>query len=223
MSIDSDNISHRSLENFIEEFDNLKDFEKNCVSWLKIDGVYDNSYKGVKFREVYLRGKNNLPLTINTAQFIYPMSPDLSTTEFKDMVLPRFDESNATCISTIDGHSVEPEQFFLEHKGEKLLYVYSFPAITRFDKRRRCFIFAYKNVSEQHIREHIKNSQKYILKSFLYNPFNFNIPFTCIVRKDEEYTQLFHNQQTEESTRFVQNLFDEEYRDIFKNKLKELS
>lgn len=140
LKIDPDTANDSEISSFVTDFDKNESFDNNCCSWLIIGDIGNSEYMDNNFSYINLLPLNGDPIQINFSQFKYGMSAKQGHVGFTS-----FDSEQAVHVCTIDDSTILPESFFSNHKGEKLLYLYSFNAVTAFNRPKRCYHFALYN------------------------------------------------------------------------------
>ena len=133
MSIDLSKASDSELKSFISLYDENESYFNNCCTWLEIGEIGSSNYNGRDFQFIKLLTKGGEAIQINFSQFRYEMSTNLGQDGFTS-----FDPEKAVHVCTIDGQTIEPSIFFSTKKGKKLLYLYSFLAVTAFNQTKLC-------------------------------------------------------------------------------------
>lgn len=165
LSFDLKRANDEDISKLPIDFDGKLPFTDNSCTWLKIGEIIDSEYNGNPFSFVELLDGQGNALEINFSQFIYGMKKKEQEGGFSS-----YDPNKPSYVSIVDGAMIDPRQFFTENKGRKLLYLYSFPAITSFNSVKRCYRFAFKNIELSDLRSHIYNCQIRIIKDLLANP-----------------------------------------------------
>lgn len=136
-----------------------------------------------------------------------------------------FHPNEAKYVCSIDGKQIEPETFFSRNKGNKLLYIYSFGTITAYNKFKRCYYFAFNNISASFIRKYIQKIQMLVLEKCIINP-QTDIPTTTIKTEIEgnknKAPKFTHNIIGGIVDNFAINYFESEFEEKFKLKINEL-
>lgn len=222
MSIDVNDATDAEIQSFVIDFDTKKSYDNNSCTWLKIGDIRTSKYNGKSFSFINLLPSNGDPIRVNFSLFNYFMSP-LPTG--KQPTLEKFDKYKAIYRCTIDGKSISPEIFFSEHKGEKLLYLFSFDAVNAFNKIKRCYYFAFNLVSCSNLRLHILSCQIAMLKKcLLYPDLETPFPHVKMYMNNEgpnplPFIDYFKCSYTYD---FTKRIFDKEFRSKFTDKLYEL-
>ena len=211
---DSDIISFTSL------YDENESYINNCCSWLEIGEIGESNYNGNDYKFINLLNKGKVVKRINFSQFRYKMSANSYNDDFFT-----FHPEEAKYVCSIDGKKIEPETFFYRNKGNKLLYIYSFGAITAFNKFKRCYYFAFNNISASFIRKYIHKTQMLVLEECIINP-QTDIPTTTIkaeIDSNKKVAPKFtYNVGGGMIDEFAINYFKSEFEEKYKAKLNEL-
>ena len=188
----------------------------NCCSWLTIGDVINLEYNGNKYKQIELLTDDEQDkISVNFSQFVYPMFLIDSTSDIRNFLAC---PSEATCISTVDDRIIDPEQFFYDHKGDKLLYIYCFNAINAFNKTKRCYRFAYENVSASYIKNYIISTRKLVLKKVMDSP-SEDTPGTIL--KFNGSRPFLYDAHSNETLLLVNKIFNDEFKKIFEEKFEE--
>ena len=219
MKIDPNTANDSEISSFVTDFNKNELYDNNCCSWLIIGDIGYSDYMGNNYNYInLLPPPNGDPIQINFSQFKYGMSAKQGYEGFAS-----FDPEQAVHICTVDDSTIIPETFFSAHKGEKLLYLYSFDTVTAFNSPKKCFRFALNNVSHFYIRRSIRDAQIAVLENYLSNPAT-NIPDTFIKIEIEGVENSQPNYQhvtkSEITDKFALNIFEEEFKNKFIEKLK---
>ena len=214
LSFDLKHANDEDITKFLEDFDENLSYEDNCCTWLEIGEIgKDEFIRPYYFIE--LKGSKNYLLSINLSQFKYGMSP-------LNDGFHSYEEEKAIHVCTVDGNKINPETFFSEHKGKKLLYLYSYPVVNKFNSMKRCFQFAYEQTDKSSLRNYIYNAQVMLLKNILDNP-SRNIPGTTLrIEFGNSQHRYAHNVTCKETNDFAIDIFNQEFKELFINKLSEI-
>jgi hypothetical protein len=207
-SIDTRTAKDEDLLSFLSDYNTERSENDNFFTWLSIGDIVDSEYvgKGIPYSfVVFLAKDSNHAFTINFSQFKYPMS--------EYTFPPRFNADRAKYTCTVDGMTINPEVFFSEHKGERILLMYSFKALTKFGHVKRCYRFALTNTTPSHLRKYVRQVQITLLKQTLDNP---------AIESPETQIQFLNNKTSGKNLlaiNFASKLFEHEYKDRFLTKL----
>lgn len=222
MRIDPDTANDSAVASFITDFDQNESYDNNCCSWLKIGDIEYSNYNGNDFAYINLLPLNGQPIQINFSQFRYRMSARPGGI----VGFTSFDPKEAVHLCTIDGNGIDPESFFSAQKGKRLLYLYSFEAITAFNQSKRCFRFAFNDTSNPYIRRYIRSAQIAVLEKYLSNP-STDIPVTSIKIEIEgaesSRPSYHHSVKGDIVDAFALNIFEESFRSKFLEKLRKIT
>ena len=220
MSLDLSKTSDAELESFISLYDENESYFNNCCTWLEIGEIGSSNYNGRDFQFIKLLTKGGETIQINFSQFRYEMSTNFGQDGFTS-----FDPEKAVHVCTIDGQTIEPSIFFSTKKGKKLLYLYSFLAVTAFNQTKLCYKFAFENISASHLRKYIHNVQMNVLQKCISYP-AADTPYTSIkievegaVNSRPTYQHFVKSQLIDD---FAINIFETEFKEKFIQKLKEI-
>lgn len=213
LSFDLKRASDEDISKFLIDFDGKLSFTDNSCTWLEIGEIgKDEFIRPYYFIE--LKGSKNYLLSINLSQFKYGMS--LLNDGF-----PSYEEDKAIHVCTVDGNQINPETFFSDHKGKKLLYLYSYPVVNKFNSVKRCFHFAYKQTDKSSLWNYIYNAQVMLLKNILDNP-SRDIPGTTIrIELGNSQHRYEYNVTCKETNDFAIDIFNQEFKELFVNKLSD--
>lgn len=219
LSFDLCKANDSDILSFISYYDKNESYFNNCCSWLEIGEIDSSTYNGRDFRFIKLLTKAGDSIDINFSQFIYEMSVDLGQEGFTS-----FNSKKALHVCSIDGQRIEPLSFFSTNKGKKLLYLYSYPVVTAFDKKKMCFEFAFNNISVSDLRKYIHDVQMAVLQRFIAYP-AADTPSTSVKIEIEGATNsrpTYQHLKGELTDDFAINIFESDFKDIFLNKLREI-
>ena len=215
LSLNFSDMTDEELQNSIIDYD-AKDkvINNNFCSWLTIGEIGSSEYDGKHYKFIKLISGKDVVFNINFSQFKYPMSPNKTN----NVAFPSYDATKAEYVCSVDGQCVSPEVFFAKHQGEKMLLVYSFPAVTAFNKKKTCFLFAHSRTSLDDIREYIKYAQYHTIKDIIEYP-TLYIPGTTIKIEYEDVSNCSpmysHFTRCSTTDEFATSLFAEEFKDEF--------
>ena len=106
-----------------------------------------------------------------------------------------------------------------------MLYLYSYPAVTAFNKTKLCFKFAFEKIAPANLREYIHDVQMTVLQKCISYP-AADAPYTSIKIEVEgaensrpTYQHFVKGKLTDD---FAINIFESDFKDLFLNKLKEI-
>ena len=194
----------------------------NFCTWVTIGDVGSSEYNGNYYEFIKLTSDDNAAFEINFSQFRYPMSPNKKS----HIAFPSYDSTKADYVCSVDGQCITPELFFAKHKGEKLLLLYSFPAVTAFNKEKTCYLFAHKNVSISDLKKYILYAQYHTVKDIVEYP-TLYIPGTTIKTEflDMPNCRPMYNHfcRCDATDKFALSLFEEEFRKLFESILDKLN
>ena len=220
LSMDLINASESDLLSFISFYDKNELYFNNCCSWLEIGEIGSSNYNGNDFQFINLLTNNGDSIQINFSQFVYEMS-----TSFGHDGFTTFDSERAVHVCTIDGQKIDPLSFFSANKGKRILFLYSYPAVTAFNKTKMCFKFAFNHLSASFIRNYIHKAQIFVLKKCISYPTE-DTPCTSIrievegaVNSRPTYQHFVKGKITDD---FALNIFESDYKELFVKKLKEI-
>ena len=220
LSLDLSKANDSDILSFISIYDKNELYFNNCCSWLEIGEIGCSNYNGNDFRFINLMAKDGESIQINFSQFVYEMS-----TNFGHDGFTTFESDRAVHVCSIDGQKIDPLSFFSKNKGKRLLYLYSYPAITAFNKAKMCFKFAYNNISAPFIRNYIQTAQIFVLKRCISYPTE-DVPCTSIkievegaINSRPSYQHFVKGKVTDD---FALDIFESDYKELFKDKLKEV-
>jgi hypothetical protein len=220
MSIDPSKASDSELTSYISVYDENESYFNNCCSWLEIGDIGSSNYNGRDFQYIKLLTKSGNTLQINFSQFRYEMSTSLGKEGFTS-----FDPEKAVHVCSIDGQIIDPPYFFSINKGKKLLYLYSFLAVTAFNKNKLCYKFAFENISASHLRKYIHNVQMNVLQKCIAYP-AADTPYTSIKIEVEGAANSRPTYQHFVKSKFIDefaiSIFESEFKEKFQNKLKDI-
>lgn len=223
LNIDVDNLSDAEIMKFVIDFDNENNvINNNFCTWLTIGDTITSIYNGCTYKSVNFLSSNNSIFNINFSQFKYPMS--LGKTD--KVVFPSFNLYEAKYVCLIDEKSIQPELFFSENKGEKLLLIYSFPVINKFNKEKTCYFFAHKNISPTFIRKYLKYAQRNTIEDIIKYPTMYSPGTTIKIDFEDSQNQepIYHHYSISETTKkFALSLFNEEFKCVFEMLFKKVT
>ena len=186
-------------------------YADNLCSWYIIGESKEfrwfNTYK-----KVFFGGENvDTPLGINYSMFRFP----LYFNREKYVIF-----ANRTGTSTIDNKIIEPESFFSNHVGEKILYICGISGVDKFGLEKVCVYFAKDNVTPDYIRRYIFEAQIITLVEFLDNPIKYSsLPPTDIIRECEGGPYFFKDVPNHPLMEKLANrICSEEFLESFKEK-----
>ena len=219
MKINPNTANDSEISSFVTDFDKNESFDNNCCSWLTIGEIGSSEYMGNNFSYINLLPSTGNPIQINFSQFRYGMSAKQGHVGFTS-----FNPEHAVHICTIDNCTIFPETFFSAHKGEKLLYLYSFNTVTAFNRPKRCYHFALTNISSSYIRKYIRYAQIFVLKNCLSDPIA-DTPYTSIkieIEGAENSQPVYDFGKSKITNDFALNIFEEKFRSKFIEKLQKV-
>jgi hypothetical protein len=203
---------------FISYYDENESYFNNCCSWLEIGGIGCSNYNGRDFQFIKLLTKTGETIEINFSQFIYEMSVDLGQEGFTT-----FNSEKAVHVCSIDGQRIDPLSFFSTNKGKRLLYLYSYPAVTAFNKTKMCFKFAFNNISASYLRKYIHDVQMAVLQRCIAYP-AADAPYTSIKIEVEGATNsrpsYQHFVKSKITDDFAINIFESDFKESFMSKFE---
>jgi len=221
LSMDLSKAKDSDILSFITLYDENEHYYNNCCTWLEIGGIGSSNYNGRDFQYIKLLTKGGESIQINFSQFRYEMSTNLGQEGFTT-----FNPERAVHVCSIDGQMIDPSTFFSTNKGKKLLYLYSFPAVTAFNKTKLCYKFAFNKISPANLREYIHDVQMTVLQKCISYP-AADVPYTSIKVEVEgaansrpTFQHFVKGKLTDD---FAINIFESDFKEIFLNKLKEIS
>ena len=210
LSINLSELTDEEIKNSITNYDvNENIINNNFCSWITIGEIVSSEYNGRKYNFVKFLSGEDSTFNINFSQFSYAMSPQNHTGWIS------YDEKKAKYVCTVDGKCISPEDFFAKHKGEKLLLIYSFPAVTAFRTMKTCYFFAHSKISVEDIRKHIKYAQYQTIKDIVEYPALYT-PETAINIECENGSnspRAYGKYSTTEQ--FAASLFEKEFKEDF--------
>jgi hypothetical protein len=162
--------------------------------------------------KIYFRGENaKIPLRMNYSLFRYPLYFDRE----KYVIFAK-----RSGISTIDNKLIDPELFFTEHMGEKILYICGFNGVDVFGGEKICAYFAKENIKPFHLRRYILEAQITTLIEILHDPDGYSIlPPVDIIRECDGGPYFFKDVKSHSLMKKIANrIFSEEFIDIYKSK-----
>lgn len=217
LSFDLKQANDEDVFKFPIDFNGNLSYDDNCCAWLEIGEIGQSEYNGTNYSFIELKEANGNSVSINLSQFKYGMSP-------LNDGFPSYDEDKAIHVSTVDGNQINPEIFFSAHKGGKLLYLYSYPVVNKFNSVKRCYLFAFKQTDPSFIRYYIHTYQLLTIKNILNNPTS-DIPGTTIkIEFGENATPMCHpNVLHPVVYDFANEIFNAEFKDKFEKRLNEIS
>lgn len=223
LNLDLENLEDEELLNSILDYDVKEDtISNNFCTWVSIGDVVNSEYNGNYFQFIQIMSKGESIFNINFSQFKYPMSMNKKN----KISFTSFDATKAFYVCSIDGKAISPESFFSNHKGEKLLFVFSFPAVTAYNKQKTCYLFAHEKISPSDIRKHIKFAQYHTIKDILDYP-TLYIPATTIKLEFEDKPNIGpkynHSCRSEITDQFANSLFEEKFRSKFESLLAKIA
>ena len=146
MNLNLKSAKDSDLLSFITLYDENEHYYNNCCTWLVIDEIGSSNYNGRDFQYIKLLTKGGESIQINFSQFRYEMSTNPGQKGFTT-----FNPERAVHVCSIDGQMIEPSSFFATNKGKKLLYLYSYPAVTAFNQTKLCFKFAFEKIAPENL------------------------------------------------------------------------
>ena len=220
LSLDLGKADDSDILSFISFYDENESYFNNCCSWLEIGEIGSSNYNGRDFQFINLLTKSGGSIQINFSQFIYEMSTSLGQEGFTT-----FNSEKAFHVCSIDEQRIDPSTFFSINKGKRLLYLYSYPAVTAFNNTKLCFKFAFENVSVSYLRKYIHEVQMTVLKKCIVYP-AIDTPYTSIKIEVEGATNSCptyqHFVKSKITDDFAIKIFEDEFKSKFCEKLKEL-
>lgn len=209
LSINLSELTDEEIKNSITNYDVNEKIINNFCSWITIGEIGSSEYNEHNFKFVkFLSGENSV-FNINCSQFKYAMSPQNHTRWIS------YDEKKAKYVCTVDGKCISPEVFFAKHKGEKLLLIYSFPAVTKFNTPKTCYLFAHSKISVEDIRKYIKYAQCQAIKDIVEYPALYT-PETAIKIEFENGSNSPRAYDKCSTTdQFAASLFEKEFKEDF--------
>ncbi len=154
----------------------------NLCSWYTI-GESKELIFGRPYKQICLMQDDETIMEINYSRFRYPLS-------FNKQKYALFGNKSGT--NTIDDKVIDPETYFHDYYGEKVLYICGITGADTFGKERQCAFFAKDNIDPDHIRKYIMEAQLTSLIEILYDPVKYSIlPPTDIIREYEGRTLFF--------------------------------
>ena len=220
MNLNLKSVNDSDLMSFITLYDENEHYYNNCCTWLEIGEIGSSNYNGRDFQFIKLLTKGGESIQIKFSQFRYEMSTNMGQEGFTT-----FNPEKAVHVCSIDGQMIEPSTFFSTNKGKKLLYLYSFPAVTAFNKTKLCYKFAFEKIAPANLREYIHDVQMTVLQKCISYP-AADAPYTSIKIEVEgaensrpTYQHFVKGKLTDD---FAINIFESDFKDLFLNKLKEI-
>lgn len=217
MQIDINKATVAEIESCIQNYDPvIVNAVGTWCSWLEIGSIhsYLNDYGSIS--DIELLTPKGEPLILNFSQFRYKMSPR------NNGPFPVFDPHNATLINTIDDEIIDPSVFFPKHKGEKILYLSSVNGVTKFNKTKTVYRFAFKKIQCPDLCEYIRQTQINVLKNFLSYSVSYPSTVVDVLGTSGSHHQHFYKTRVPEIIDFAKKVFDMEYRNIFVDKLSKI-
>lgn len=209
LSINLSELTDEEIKNSITNYDVNEKIINNFCSWITIGEIGSSEYNEHNFKFVkFLSGENSV-FNINCSQFKYPMSP------LNHIGCIPYDETKVKYVCSVDGKCISPEVFFAKHKGEKLLLIYSFPAVTKFNTQKTCYLFAHSKISVEDIRKYIKYAQCQAMKDIVEYPALYT-PETAIKIEFENGSnspRVYGKCST--TDQFAASLFEKEFKEDF--------
>lgn len=219
LNLDLKTVNDSELMSFVSIYDVNELYFNNCCTWIEIGDIGSSNYNGYNYSFINLLPSNGEPIHINFSQFEYEMCNAQGQEGF-----PSFDEERAVHVSLIDNQRIEPYSFFSTNKGKKLLFIYSFEGVNVFCKRKRCYYFAFKNISAKYLRKYIYNTQVAVLKQYILYPAE-DAPYTRVkieIEGAENSRPTFQDMKGGITDDFAVNVFESEFKELFLHKLKEI-
>lgn len=209
LSINLSELTDEEIKNSITNYDVNENIINNFCSWITIGEIGSSEYNEHNYKFVkFLSGEDSV-FDINFSQFKYPMSP------LNHIGCIPYDETKVKYVCSVDGKCISPEVFFAKHKEEKLLLIYSFPAITQFNTQKKCYLFAHSKISVEDIRKYIKYAQCQTIKDIVEYP-ALDIPETAIKIECENWSnspRVYGKCST--TVQFASSLFEKEFKEDF--------
>ena len=129
----------------------------NSFCWLYIGESVLDAYNGNNYTYVNFysdKNRKKVAMSLNYSQLKYPLSVRT------DSIIPIYSEEGQMIQSELDDDALNPEAFFTPNRvGDRILYLFYIPGVTKYGKEKNCVDFAYRNVSPKHIRKYICLSQ----------------------------------------------------------------
>lgn len=126
--------------------------------------------------------------------------------------------------STVDGLQLsDPVKFFEEHIGERIFLITSQTIRHHFKENsvRYAYFFAFNDVDPEHMRRYIKRVQKDMVTKILDRPYVYapEASFAAYVNGEFVKNTIMIN---ENSDQIAVEVFNQEFRDIFKKRMSEI-
>lgn len=208
LSINLSEFTDEEIKNSITNYDVNEKIINNFCSWITIGEIGFPEYNEHNFKFVkFLSGEDSV-FNINCSQFKYPMSP------LNHIGCIPYDETKVKYVCSVDGKCISPEVFFAKHKGEKLLLIYSFPAVTKFNTQKTCYLFAHSKISVEDIRKYIKYAQCQAIKDIVEYPALY-APATAIKIESENSNSSRVYGKCSTTNQFASSLFEKEFKEDF--------
>lgn len=214
MRFNTETATDEDLLSFIVPYEERNVPFDNCCSRLEIGEIATGDYNAINFKFINFIGAEGNKISINLSQFLYGMSK-------KETNSSSYDPNNANHKCTVDSLYIDPEQFFNGKKGQKIFYIDSFECVTLYNKTKRCYNLAYKNITPIHLKNYIRNSQINGLKEIIKNPSKYIPGAQMRVCGETKAIPLIINVVGNEAIDIANNIFDTEFKEKFLSRLKE--
>lgn len=182
----------------------------------EVYGHKTHEYNGCFYEKAQILFGKEKQLDINYSQFKYFMKPILEA--FGDV-----DPMETYVVrSSIFGINETFDEIFNNADGRQILYAYSFPAYNKFNKRKECYrlfaLFNHEICCNNVLREQLVKSQWFVLNHILKCTSLYTPGTRMYVNGvDSDYTSW------PESAKFFVEIFNKDYRLLFKDKLQEVT
>lgn len=220
MSIDINCREDSELPGLICEYNpnSISNIDNYCA-WVTIGEISEEEYYGKRFKFVKFYSGRDLVFTINFSQFIYSMS--ISNKNILNF--GAFDPLEAKYCCTVDGNVINPDTYFTQNIGKKLMLLFSMPAVTSFNKEKDCYFFLTEQKALSNLRKYILKSKIDVLDYYLKYPAAYAPSTTIMFESSPGSIPFFnHNVTTQLTVDFVIDVFNNEFRTIFEKKLEEI-
>ncbi len=187
-------------------------FVNNLCSWFCIGESRECVFERPYMQMCLILDDNN-KFYINYSRFRYPLS----------FTRPKYHRyGKLSGVNTIDGRTIDPDYYFENHQGERILYICGVLGIDSFGNERLCAKFAKEEIDPIHLRRYILMAQYISIKEFLKDPISYSyIPMsnmTCEIDGQLYYKyDVPHHPLMNE---LAQKIFKEEFYDAFNEKYK---
>ena len=185
-------------------------YADNLCSWYTIGESIEQRF-GNPYKQVSILLEDDKKFPINYSRFRYPLS-------FNRQKYVIF--ANRIGINTIDDKVIDPEFYFTNHYGEKILFVCGIDGVDKYGKTRMCAFFARVKIDSVLIRRYIYEAQLAALIEILHNPINYEVlPPIDIFRECDGGPYLFKDVPFHPlMEKLAIKIWNEEFVEVFKTK-----